>query len=451
MPGSTSRKPLDSEAMPYRNTTSESADSVVRMEVLAPTRHVVFVCLVFHPDTAASSMLFTDLFRSLSRNSLQVTVLCGFPSKDSREDVRHSARREFLDGVEIVRCGLRLQGKRHLVARAAAYGSFLAHAGWKLLMLKDEPTILGGTDPPFTVAALWLLSRLRPVAYECIVLDLYPDGLVALGSLSDRSLLTRLWRWFNRKGYAGARRIFVIARDSITLMQDRYGVDPSKVIYVPHWGTAEIEEVSPGERGPLIIQLGLQDKFVVQYSGNMGLWHDIETFVDAANLLRDDERVHFVFIGKGMRRSGAESLACKLRLSNITWMEFLPREQLPQSLVSCDAALVSLRAGLEGIAVPSKLYGILAAGRAIIAQVPRDSEVAYTVEESQCGIVVPPGDAQALAEAIARLANDSDLVQDMGKRARHAYVSQYTIGQAVKKYLDVWGRPQRDERAAWSS
>ena len=431
------------------STASESAPSVARAEALDPIRHVIFVCLVFHPDTSASSMLFTDLFRSLPRHSLRVTVLCGFPSKDSLEAVKQLARHEFLGDVEIVRCGLRIRGKRHLAARAAAYGSFLAHAGWKLLKLKGAPTILGGTDPPFTVAALWLLSRLRPLAYECIVLDLYPDGLVALGKLSDGSPPTRLWRWFNRRGYAGARRIFVIARDSITLLQQRYGVDPSKVIYIPFWGTAEVEEVVPGKRGPLITQLGLQDKFVVQYSGNMGLWHDINTFVHAANLLRDNERVHFLFIGKGMRRAAAESLASDLQLRNITWMDFLPREQLPESLASCDAALISLRAGLEGVAVPSKLYGILAAGKAVIAQVPRESEVAYTVEESQCGVVVPPGDAQALATAIARLANDSDLVQDMGKRARHAYVSQYTIGQAVKAYLEVWGHPRHDEPAAF--
>jgi len=449
MPGSTSRKPVDSGSMRYPSTPPGLAASVARTEVLSPIRHVVFVCLVFHPDTAASSMLFTDLFRSLSRNSLQVTVFCGFPSKDSLEDVKQLARHEFLDGVEIVRCGLRIRGKRHLAARAAAYGSFLAHAGWKLLKLKGAPTILGGTDPPFTVAALWLLSRLRPLAYECVVLDLYPDGLVALGSLGDRALPTRLWRWFNRKGYAGARRIFVISRDSIRLLQQRYGVDPSKVVYIPHWGTVEVEEVVPGERGPLIIQLGLQDKFVVQYSGNMGLWHDMDTFVQAANLLRDNERVHFLFIGKGMRRAHAESLASKLQLSNITWMDFLPREQLPQSLASCDAALVSLRAGLEGVAVPSKLYGILAAGKAVVAQVPPESEVAYTVEEAQCGIVVPPGDARALATAIARLASDSELVQNMGKRARQAYISRYTIGQAVKAYLEVWGHPRPDERTSF--
>ncbi|GAC1527636.1 MAG: glycosyltransferase family 4 protein [Chloroflexota bacterium] len=412
-----------------------------------PTGHVVFVCLAFHPDTAASSMLFTDLFRGLTQKSLQVTVLCGFPSKDGLDTVKHLPRCEVFDGIHIVRCGLRLRGKRNLATRALAYGSFLVHAGWKLLKTEGTPTILGGTDPPFTAAALWIFSRLRPLAYECIVLDLYPDGLVALGALSGSSYVTRLWRWFNVKGYRRASRIFVIARDSVGLLQSRYGVDPSKVVYIPHWGTTEVEELSPEERGPLITQLGLQEKFVVQYSGNMGLWHDIETFVRAANIVRDDDRVHFVFIGKGMRRTGAESLARSLGLNNMTWMDFLPRDELPKSLVSCDAALVSLRAGLEGIAVPSKLYGILAAGRAVIAQVPPHSEVAYAVEEAHCGIVVPPGDPEALADAIIRLADDPGLVQDMGRCARHAYLSRYTIEHAVDAYLGAWGRSPHEETA----
>jgi glycosyltransferase involved in cell wall biosynthesis len=120
-------------------------------------------------------------------------------------------------------------------------------------------------------------------------------------------------------------------------------------------------------------------------------------------------------------------------------MDFLPREQLSRSLVNCDAALISLRAGLEGVAVPSKLYGILAAGRAVVAQVPSGSEVALAIVDADCGFVVQPGDAQGLAIAIRGLATDRQVTADMGKRARDAYLSTYTIENAAENFVTIWG------------
>lgn len=417
-----------------------SAESAVQVQPTGPisdtvTRPIVFVCLVFHPDTSASSILFTDLFTRLSRDGVRVTALCGFPSKD---EIGSLPRRETYGGVHIVRCGARIQGKRHLLARAVAYGSFLLHAGWKLILMGPRVRVVGGTDPPFTAAALWLLSLTGRVRYEAILLDAYPDGLVAIGSLSERSPITRVWRWLNRRSYARADRLVVIGRDMIDLLRRRYAVDPRRITYIPHWGSTEVDALAPPERGPLIRQLGLDDKFVVQYSGNMGLWHDMDSLVRAADLVRDDPGIHFLFIGKGRRRTSAEALARRLELSNVTWLDFLPREELAAGLSSCDAALISLRAGLEGVAVPSKLYGILASGRPVIAQVPAGSEVASVVREEGCGVVVPPGDVARLAQAIRDLAAVPELAAEMGRRAHHAYWTKYTLTRAAADFQELW-------------
>jgi colanic acid biosynthesis glycosyl transferase WcaI len=402
------------------------------------SRHLVFVCLVFHPDTSASSILFTDLFRRLADSDMAVTVLCGFPAKERDLDLRGVPREETVGAVRIVRCGLRIDGKRNLAFRTLGYGSFLAHAAWKLLKMGPRVQVVGGTDPPFVSVALWLLSLTRRVRYEEILLDVYPDGLTALGRLDPTSRLVRIWRELNRRSYLGAGRITVIGRDMVTLLIHRYGIDPERVAYVPHWGSAEVDCSEQGATGLLRERLGLGAKFVVQYSGNMGLWHDIETLVRAVALLQDDPSIHFLFIGKGMRRQGAETLFRNLGLANGTWVDFLPREQLADGLASCDAALISLREGLEGVAVPSKLYGILASGKAVLAQVPRESEVAYTVTEEQCGYVIEPGDAAGLAAAIRLLASQPDLCAAMGRRGREAYRRKYTIDQAVDAFRALW-------------
>ncbi|HZS93703.1 MAG TPA: glycosyltransferase family 4 protein, partial [Chloroflexota bacterium] len=283
--------------------------------------------------------------------------------------------------------------------------------------------------------------RLR---YETILLDAYPDGLVALGTLRERSALVRVWRALNARAYRGAQHIIVIGRDMIGLLHDRYGVDRRHVTYIPHWGPKEAEGM-PAERGSLLARLGLDRKFVVQYSGNMGLWHDMEALVRVAEHLRNDDRIHFLFMGKGRRREAAETLARRLKLTNITWLDFAPREELATALASCDAALISLRAGMEGVAVPSKLYGILAAGRPVLAMVPPNSEVGQTVREEGCGCVVPPGDVEGMVRAIRELAATPAIAEEMGHRARAAYSAKYTIDHAANAYRRLWAASDQDE------
>jgi glycosyltransferase involved in cell wall biosynthesis len=405
------------------------------------TKHLVWVYLVFHPDTCGASQLWTALFRRLAEDGIRVTALSGFPAKDVAVDVSSLPRSERFHGVDIVRCGLRMEGKRHLLARAIAYSSFLVHAGWRLPRLGRHATVVGGTDPPFTPIALWLLSQIGRFDYELILTDLYPDGLVGIERLADSSPLTRIWRALNRRSYSDARRITVIGRDMVTRLHRQYGIDPAKVTYIPHWGTPEVDGMQATSQRPLLEQLGLQDKFVVQYSGNMGLWHDMDALVRAAYELRDDPGIHLLFIGTGRRRHAAQQLCRELGLTNITWLDFLPPEQLADGLSSCDAALISFRKGLEGVAVPSKLYGILASGRPIIAQVPPESEVAYTVREEDCGLVVEPGDVDGLADAIRTLAADPRLVDRMGANGRSAYRSKYTINQAASAFRELWLLP----------
>lgn len=402
--------------------------------------HIIFVSLDFYPDDQAVSQLFTDLLVAVRHDvpDVRITVLCGFPMGATTRDSGEVLRQEKLDGIEIVRCGLRIQDKRNLVHRATLYASFLLHAGWKLLWLGRGSLVFGVTSPPFGAHLLWLTSRLARFSYQYMFLDVYPEALFALGRLRRDSLLARCWMALNRISYQRASRIVVLGRDMIPLLQSNYGIPPDRITYIPHWSAAEVELPIPFPENRLARQLGLEDKFVVQYSGNMGLLHDIDAFVRAADLLRDDGSIHFLFIGKGRRRAAAEALAGDLDVRNITWLDFMPRERLHETLSCCHAALVSLRGGMEGVAVPSKLYGILASGRAVIAQVPWTSEIARVVEEEECGVVIEPGDVAGLAAAIRRLASDRDAVDRMGANAFEAYRSRYTLEKAIGAFDDLW-------------
>ena len=163
-------------------------------------------------------------------------------------------------------------------------------------------------------------------------------------------------------------------------------------------------------------------QIVVQYSGNMGR-HDIENFVLAAKRL-EENHMQFVFIDIAVKSSRA---TCLKVVANIQWHDFVELEDLSESLAACHVSLISMRAGLEGVAVPCKLYGILAAGRAVVAQVPIESEVALTVNEHECGVVVPPGDVDELVRVLKLLSNNLSEVDSMGRNAFAAYENHYRL------------------------
>jgi colanic acid biosynthesis glycosyl transferase WcaI len=197
------------------------------------------------------------------------------------------------------------------------------------------------------------------------------------------------------------------------------GADPAKITVIHNWADTAAIVPSP-KANAFAREHGLESRFVVLHAGNIGLSQNLDMVIEAAGLLKGRPDVLFLFIGDGNRKAALEELARSRRLDQVRFLPFQPRDQLRWTYASSDVCLVSLKPGLAGYIVPSKLYPILAAGRPYIAAVDPVSEVAALTERHRCGVLVPPGDAAQLAAAIARLA-DQPLERDaMGARARLA-------------------------------
>ena len=403
-------------------------------------KRLVFVCQTFYPDPQSTSQMFTWLLTKLANDNpdLDVTVLCGYPGR--QEDVHvNIPRKETFGRIRIRRFGLNVDFKRNLWTRFLSYVSFLAGVYFRLLFVGRKSIVCGITNPPFMSIVLWLRSLLGRFRYQYVFQDVYPDALVKLGNLKSSSPINRFWMFLNRRSYHTAEKLVVLGRDMMELLHRDYGVPPEAMTRISPWSVTEPSEVVSFDSNPLADELGLKDKFVVQYSGNMGVWHDMNIFVDAADRLREEKGIHFLFIGGGQRRAEAQAKSEELGLNNMTWLEFMPIERLPESLTCCHVSLVSLRAGLAGVAVPCKLYGILAAGRAVIAQAPAESEVSLVVEEENCGRVVAPGDCDGLVAAIKELAADREETVAMGERAFAAHESKYALRWACEGFSKLWG------------
>jgi glycosyltransferase involved in cell wall biosynthesis len=403
---------------------------------------LIFIAQVFHPDRQATGALLSQLTEKLAERGHGVRVFSGYPSV---EFGLASAAQENWRGVQISRGGLRIDGKKNLVNRAMAYFSYSTWLMWTLCVrTPTKAHLIAVTNPPFGPVLVWFCSRFRSWSYDVLLHDVYPDGLIALGRMGARSLAARIWSGGNRCALARARLVLVLGRDMADLCRQRYNVAPDKLRLMPNWSQVDFPVPIAAEDTRLCQRNGWQAKFIVQYSGNMGLWHDLQTIVKAAAILRDHPDIWFLLIGDGRRRAEAEALARQLNLANITWIPFQPMEELADSLSCCHAAIISQRVGLEGIAVPSKIYGIMASGRAVLAQVPDKSETAQVVRECGCGSVVPPGDALALAAAVRMMKNDREATDIMGRKAAEAYVAYYTLGAAVDRFESaVFGNASR--------
>jgi len=197
------------------------------------------------------------------------------------------------------------------------------------------------------------------------------------------------------------------------------GADPTKVAVIHNW--ADCSAVAPGPRDNAFArEHGLVDKFVALHAGNIGLSQDLEIVLHAAEQLRDRNDIVFVFVGDGSKKKDLQDLAVRRDLRNVMFLPFQPREAMDQSYATADVSLISLKRGLAGVIVPSKVYNVLASGRPCVAAVEQDCEVAQIIHDAGCGYVVAPGDAAALRSRVVQLADDRDRAVHMGVRARAA-------------------------------
>jgi len=225
------------------------------------------------------------------------------------------------------------------------------------------------------------------------------------------------------------------------------GVPQEKVRCVANWSDGSVVVPIPSEENALRKSWASSGNFVVGYSGNLGRAHDVETIVAAMTLLQERAkgtpvdavaaRILFIIVGAGAQRVRIEREILKRRLTNVRLLPYQPRELLAETLCAADVHLVSLNPKLEGLIVPSKFYGIAAAGRPTLFIGAPDGEIARILEEFGCGFTVVPGNGKGLADRILQLAQDPQLCATLGARARAAFEKHWNKSKAVEKWEEV--------------
>jgi putative colanic acid biosynthesis glycosyltransferase WcaI len=382
--------------------------------------HILVMNQFFWPDTAATGQLLADVTRVMDPSVHMVTVLCGASPYGAVDATPPPP-------VKIVRLGS-VAFSRGKVGRVVSYMSFFASATIHGLRGPKPDIVLTMTTPPLLSLLGTLLKRLRGSRHYIWEMDLYPDIAVDLNVLKPRSRMTRLIGSvvdFSRKRANG---IIALGEDMKSRLVAR-GIPGHKIVVAENWADGCEIFPAPFQEGP----------FVVHYSGTFGLAHEEQTILAAMRELRNDGHFRFVFAGGGARRQQLEAFCRAEAIGAVEFRPYAKRSDLGGSLAEGHVGLVTQIPETLGSIVPSKVYGIMAAGRPVLYVGPRGTTPADIIERYGCGWRIEPGDTQGLVGLLRRLEQDRGLLNDAGVRARGAFETHYDKPIGVARVLSILG------------
>lgn len=400
---------------------------------IQPQKNTLWVLTeVYYPEEISTGYYLTSIAEGIAA-SRNVKVITGQPKHMSRG--MRAAKRETRNGVEIFRSWGTTLDKNVMAFRLFNMLTIGMSIFFKSLRhFKKGDHVLVVTAPPSLPVTTTLAALLKGSSFTLLVQDSYPEILIAVGATKKDSAFVRFVNLVNRWVYKYASKIIVMGRDMNELFVKKSSGLDIPIVTIPNW--ADLESINPTSResNPLLDELGISDKFVLMYAGNIGHPTDVETIVEAADKLRDNKGIHFVFIGAGVKKKWLDTTVVERKLSNVTILEYRPRAEQNIFLNACDVGLVALIKGMWGTAMPSRTYNTMAAGKPVLALTERNSELARVIDEDGIGVYVEPGDAEALRAAILKLYETRDELAKMGLRAREAALAKYSPATAIDAY-----------------
>jgi putative colanic acid biosynthesis glycosyltransferase WcaI len=388
----------------------------------------------YAPGFEATAYLLSQLCAALA-SDFDVTVITG-----KLAIPRAAPGRTTVDGVEVVRVRSTAFDRSNLPLRALNYVTYLAGSLWAGLFTGKADIVLCMTDPPVIADVALAVARRHRAPLVVVSQDVFPEIAVELKRLESRpviELLRALIGFYLKR----ADRVVAIG-DTMRSRLEQKGARSDRIRVIPNWVDTNAIVPAPKDND-WSREHGLADRFVVMHSGNVGHAQNLDALVRATTFLRDLDDLVVTIIGGGARHAELTALAERLETDQVRFLGYQPRELLSQSLSAADVHVVGLARGLSGYVVPSRLYGILAAGKPVVVAADPESETARVVLQEGCGVVVRPGRPELLSQVL-RAAHDGELdLAGMGRRGREYVVREADRSVAFARYRSLLGELAR--------
>jgi colanic acid biosynthesis glycosyl transferase WcaI len=397
---------------------------------------ILLISPYFPPEIGSAAHLYFDLAQAWRRRGHEVSVLTGMPRyhvvENKGEYQNKLLKKEEYQGLKVIRAfNLDIPWNIPVLRGVDQFVSAFCYGLAGLGLPPFDVALVYSPPLPLALAAL-ALCRLRGRPLAVNIQDLFPQSAIDLGVLKNPHLIA-LFRRLESFLFRQADWLVVHSEGNRGYILERGG-QPGKVSVVPHWIDTQTLKPSSKLNG-YRASLGLEKHFVVSFAGVMGYAQDLETVLTSAELLRDQEHIAFLLVGDGVNKPELVQWAQQKGLHNVHFLPMQPKEKYPEVLAASDVCLVTLRQEMKTPVVPSKIMSIMAAGRPILASLPLESDAPQLIREARCGLCLPPGDTQAMAQAIARLGADQTLRQNMGAEGRRFAVKHFSLERCAA-YLE---------------
>lgn len=397
---------------------------------------ILIVTQIFPPETQGTAVIILQLCHHLRQQGWDVGVVTCFPSHP-QGTVYDGYRKQLwmrdeVEGLPVLRAWHLTHPSRKLPVRSSMFVSqAMGNAAGALLSGRPDIMLVAG---PTIVGPLlnWAVAKLHGCKVANIIYDVHPELAIETGHVRNPALVAAA-RVASQLEFTLMDGVITCADDLKRTLCNK-GAPPDKVHVVPIW--LEKDEIVPGNRdNAWRREQGIPlDKTVVLHAGTLGVPSGATVIAEAANLLREREDLLFVLVGEGSAKPAVEARAKELKLSNMLFLPFQPRERLPELQASGDFGLVTYLHGRHRTSWPSKMLGYMAAGRPILASIDPDSDTAREMEQQRFGLVVPAEDPRALADGVVRMADDAAQLKAFGEAARQRFEERYTRQQVLETF-----------------
>jgi colanic acid biosynthesis glycosyl transferase WcaI len=382
----------------------------------------------YWPGLEATAHLLSELLAALA-DEFEVTIVTGRIAVHAP----HAERVEH-EGVRIIRVRSTAFDRTRLLARAANYLTYLGESLRVALLSRRPDIVLCMTDPPVIANVALVVARRFRRPLVVVSQDVFPEIAVELKRLENPflvGLLRALISFYLRR----ADRVVAIG-ETMRRRLEQKGASAERIVVIPNWVDTAAIVPQPRENA-WARDNGLADRFVVMHSGNVGHPQNLDVLIRAATFLRDLDDLAIVIVGGGARRGELMELADLLETDAVRFLGYQPRDTLSLSLSAAHLHYVGLGQGLSGYVVPSRMYGILSAGRPVLAAADADSETAGIVQRVRCGFLVPPSRPEIVAETIRAAYDGRDDLEELGRRGREYVVAEADRSIAIGRYRNL--------------
>ncbi|MFZ7133070.1 MAG: glycosyltransferase family 4 protein [Eubacteriales bacterium] len=400
-------------------------------------KDILFLCQFFYPEYISSATLPYDTAKALSQERFSVGVLCGYPKEYN--DSKSVLMNENHDGIEIKRLKYIQMKRSNFLGRLINYFSFTVSVLTRFISIRNYKSIIVYSNPPVLPMIASLANRIFGTKIIFVSYDIYPEIAIRTNIITESSIICKTMRFINRSLYKNVTKVVALSNDMKKfLLTNRSQLTENQITVIPNWfEDRPIKNIEKSYSNLLFENIKAKEKLVISYFGNMGTAQDLKTLIEAMKILKDDTKVIFIFAGHGNKLPLVKEVVQKEEIKNVFIYDFLRGEDFQDALNISDVFVVSLEAGLTGLAVPSKTYSYLMAGKPIISIMSKDADISEDLIDNEAGYSTEVGDVSSLISAINALKNDQEKRITMGENARELFRVKYTTEKSTLKYVNM--------------